>query len=257
MVVTLLSCDDQDTTPKTQVAKLDYYIDAFQQPGEDFQATTQVKYSYNASGLVEKYTVYSYDETSAAFKAQRYVTISWSGSQATQIKEFLQDATQPYITHQYEYDDSQLRKITELNSIGQFSSQASFSYVTPDSVAVNYSFSNGNSFVYGFRYQENNIVTDRTLRLSQTCSQGSYAYDEKRNPFNALGYTDFLLLNFSANNKLSENVNYMACAFPELIPLSYEYTYNESGFPSAAITNYKTSGPVAAKSKRTFFYKTN
>jgi hypothetical protein len=78
-----------------------------------------------------------------------------------------------------------------------------------------------------------------------------YTYDTKINPFNALGYLDYQLLNFSANNKLTENVNYVDCSFPALIPDTFSYQYNEQGYPTILTTTYKGS---QLKSERKFYY---
>ncbi len=58
--------------------------------------------------------------------------------------------------------------------------------------------------------------------------------------------SSYILFNLSFNNKLTENVNYVNCAFPSLIPESFEYEYNAEGYPTVATTTYKT-GNAAKK----------
>ncbi len=115
-----------------------------------------------------------------------------------------------------------------------------------------YTFSNGGSFEYEFNMSGGNVVTDKTTRGSQLCSDGQYTYDDGINPFKNLGYTDYLLTNLSANNKLSENTNYINCSFPSFIPESYSYEYDDRGYPTLITTFYKSRVDRYQKSKGNF-----
>jgi hypothetical protein len=133
-------------------------------------------------------------------------------------------------------------------------SEAIFSYDAQNSVKVSYTFSNGSSFEYEYFNGGGNIASDKTTKGSQLCSDGEYTYDQNVNPFNKLGYVDYLLTNVSANNKLTEKVNYVACAFPSLVPDSYLYEYDANGFPTVITTLYK-SGSTVPKARKELFYK--
>jgi hypothetical protein len=255
LILTISGCEDDTRLVETNTAKIDYYIDSFQQTGNIFVPQSRVKYDYDDAGHVKQYTVLSYDAQSGNYFTSQYFMLTWSGKQLSSIKGYLTNVVSPYIEYQYTFSGSQIAKISQLDGTGKNTAQASFEYISDDSVAVNYSFSNGNGFQYAFHRVKNNIISDKTTRSTQTCSEGVYAYDDKHNPFSGLGYVDFSLSNFSANNKLSENVNYKGCAFPELIPISYEYTYNAGGYPLTVITTYKSNGTASAKAKREFFYK--
>ena len=115
-------------------------------------------------------------------------------------------------------------------------------------------FSNGGSFEYEFHMSDGNVVTDKTTRGSQVCSDGQYTYDDHINPFKNLGYTDYLLTNLSANNKLSEDINHINCSFPSFIPESYSYEYDDRGYPTLITTFYK-SGSTVTRSQMEIFYK--
>lgn len=95
-------------------------------------------------------------------------------------------------------------------------------------------------------------MTDRTTRGLQLCGDGHYTYDNDINPFSNFGYTDYLLTNLSINNKLSENVNYINCAFPSFIPSSRSYAYNDSGYPTL-ITTFSTPARLFPEVKRKSF----
>ncbi|HEY5750375.1 MAG TPA: hypothetical protein VIU12_30125, partial [Chryseolinea sp.] len=105
-------------------------------------------------------------------------------------------------------------------------------------VNVNYSYSNGRAFSYAFDVSYKNIVSDKTTQ-GQICNTGNYAYDKNINPFRHLGYMDFNFENWPANNKVTEDVHYLACGFPSIIPVSHVCTYDSDGYPLTKITTYK------------------
>lgn len=252
MVVT--GCyNNEELAPST--TKLDYYTDTYELDGMDFQAQGKTQYTYNNSGQLEKSTFYSYNPTSKALEEQRSFVFSYANGHVDKIDGFLVNTTTPYIKYEYQYlPDARLSKIKEINSGAGTSSEATFSYPASDSVKVAYTFSNGGSFEYYVGYKGKNILHDKTTRGSELCSNGTYTYDEKVNPFSTLGYIDYLLFNLSTNNKLTENVSYISCSFPSFIPESYTYEYNSEGYPTKATTNYKPGGSNL-KSYRLFYYK--
>jgi hypothetical protein len=243
----------QDQVDK-KATQIDYYVDSFEN-GQGFTPQTKVVYDYLSSGLVNQYTVYSYNTTTKAMVPQRYFTFAYSGTQVSTVKGFLTDATSPYVAYAYEYlPNGNTSKITETNTASGVNSEASFSYTNDDSVTVSFVYSNGEGFAYGFNYANGNVRKDRTTKASQVCSEGEYTYDQHLNPFKNLGYIDYGLTTLSANNRLTEKVNYVGCAFPSLIPESYSYEYNAAGYPTTATTTYKSTS-ASLKSKREFFYK--
>ena len=83
------------------------------------------------------------------------------------------------------------------------------------------------------------IKSDKTTRGSTLCSQGTYDYDKGINPFSHLGYVDFLLRNYSINNRIAEQVDYIGCSFPSFIPEFTDYNYDGDGYPTTATKHYK------------------
>jgi hypothetical protein len=186
---------------------------------------------------------------------QRRFLFSYVDGQVDKIEGILTNSTSPYIEYFYQYDDSRVTKISEKNYSAGVNSEATFSYHSANVVSVDYQFSNGGSFKYEMTIDGNNILSDKTTRGTQLCSSGQYTYDQHPNPFNALGYVDYLLTNVSVNNKLTENVNYVSCAFPNLKPESFEYVYNDEGYPTEMTTTYVSDDDVAPKSTKRFFYR--
>ena len=102
-----------------------------------------------------------------------------------------------------------------------------------------YRNSNGTGFEYEFANQYGNMKNDKTTRGGELCSDGAFTSDKNINPLKHLGYVDYLMRNLSINNRLTESVNYVGCAFPSLVPESYSYVYDEDGYPLRATTNYR------------------
>jgi len=132
-------------------------------------------------------------------------------------------------------------KITEINlNSGITTTLLITTNETNNGASVAFTFSNGNSLLYEFDTRFKNIISDKTTKGSQLCNKGIYTFDKNINPFRHLGYLDFQFRNWYANNKLTENVDYVGCAFPTLIPVSYDYTYDQDGYPTQQITSYRS-----------------
>lgn len=248
----LSSCNEDDMPEKGH--RLDYYIESYEMSDPGFEPQLKIKYEYQKSGRIDKYYVLSYNPDNNAMEEQRSFVFSYTNDKVEQIKGYLPGENTAYIEYSYYYStDDKVSKITENNHSAGISSEANFTYAENGTIKVSYVFSNGGSFEYEFDYASGNILSDKTTRGSQLCSDGQYTYDQHHNPFKDLGYVDYLLTNLSTNNKITENVNYVACAFPTLVPESYTYEYNDKGYPISATTLYKSNGSIK-KSRKDFFY---
>jgi len=250
-IVMIFGCEKEEIS-KSAPLKLDYYIESYELPGLGFIPQLKVAYQYE-SGKLSKYTVFSYDPDLQSLVEQRHFDFSYVNDQVDKIKGYLTGVDNHYIEYSYQYlPDSRVLKITENNLGAGINSEANFSYDDPnESVEVVYSFSTGGSFKYKFFYQSENILSDMTTQGAQLCNAGAYTYDHQNNPFKDLGYVDYQLNYLSANNKLTEEVSYVGCSFPSLVPEYYTYEYNDQGYPTVA-TTFFSSG---AKSEKKFFYQ--
>ena len=253
LVCLILGCKEDDITPKE--VTLDYYEETYEIPDLEFQPQNKTEYDYDLAGRLTRSTFFSFDPNSKTMVEQRHFLFSYVNGNVDKIEGFLTNSTSPYIKHSYQYDEVRVIKITENNYSAGVDSEATFSYPSTSVINVSYQFSNGGSFDYEMIVEENNILKDKTTRGAQLCSNGEYTYDQHPSPFNALGYVDYLLTNVSVNNKLTEQINHLACSFPSLIPESYEYVYNSDGYPTEAVTTYASSDENAPKSTKRFFYK--
>lgn len=249
-----LSCQSEDPIT-VQEPKLDYYLESYDVPGLGFQPQLKVIYEYNSSDKLSKYNVLTYNPDLKSFVEQRHFDFIYTDNKVSKIIGATPDAIDPYLEYAYEYlRDGRVSKIRETNTNG-INSEATFEYDDlSQSTKVSYTFSNGGSYEYEFHLSSGNVVTDKTTRGSQLCSDGKYTYDDHVNPFRNLGYMDYLLTNLSTNNKLSESINHIGCSFPSFIPESYSHEYNELGYPTLITTFYK-SGSIIASSQKEIFYK--
>lgn len=254
VVIVLVACDEDEPPGPTEI-KLHHYTESFDIPELGFQPQLTVIYDYDDSGNLEKYTFFGYDPDSDTMVEHRSFVFSYLDRRVDKIEGFSANTSTPYIKYTYRYlQDSRVEKIIENNYAAGLDSEANFAYLPGDIIKVSYQYSNGASFEYEFDYGDGNILTDKTTRGPQLCSDGMYTYDQRKNPFRTLGYVDYVLLNLSANNKLTESVNYMACSFPSSIPESFEYEYDSNDFPTVSTTHYRPDGTVK-KSHKKFFYK--
>jgi hypothetical protein len=252
-LLTLSRCADEDTVPPTEI-RLEYYTESFDASGLGFEPQLKVTYEYNEDGTLHRYAVLSYDPDTHAMDELRYFLFSYSDQKVEHMNGYLPGATNPYVEYAYQYlPDNRVLNITENNHGAGVNSTATFAYLDNNNVKVSYVFSNGGFFEYEFDYATGNILADKTTRGSQLCSSGQYTYDGFKNPFNDLGYVDYLLTSLSVNNKLTEDIEYTGCSFPTLVPESYTYEYNDKGYPVTATTLYRSNGSVA-RSKKEFFY---
>jgi hypothetical protein len=252
----LVACEEDELPLAAGEQKLDYYLESYDIDGLGFDPQLKVAYEYNNNGRVSKYTLSSYNPDTGSLEDLRYFVFLYQNGQVDKISGYLPKKSIPYVVYTYAYlPDGNVSNIIEKNSDTGINSEAIFSYNQPgNSLKVAYTFSNGGSFEYEYFKDGGNINIDKTTKGSQLCSDGEYTYDQKVNPFNKLGYVDYLLTNVSANNKLTEKVNYVACAFPSLVPESYVYEYDANGYPTVVTTLYK-SGSITPKSRKELFYK--
>src|SRR5688572_22701180 len=256
MIFILAGCQDDECPIAAKDQKLDYYIESFDVDGLGFDPQMKVTYEYNSEGRVTQYTVFTYNPEVQSLQELNNFVFTYVNNRVDQIQGYFPDKDTPYVEYSYVYlADGSVSKISEKNTAAGVNSEANFSYDAADnSVKVAYTFSNGGSFDYEFFKEGGNVVSDKTTKGSQLCSDGEYTYDQHINPFNRLGYVDYSLTNVSANNKLTEDVNYVACAFPSLVPESYTYEYNDRGYPTIVTTLYKSGSP-STKARKELFYK--
>ncbi|GHN00783.1 hypothetical protein WSM22_22720 [Cytophagales bacterium WSM2-2] len=223
-------------------------------PNNTMPIHSRTEYEYNSFGKVERITFYeNYSNDSTSRIPSRYQVFTYLGPNGNLAKVTTYYAySQPEykaIEDTYEYGvDGNVLRITEANYAAAVTGIMSLSYdPTYTHATAAYRYSNGRGFDYEFNYLFKDIVSDKTTQGSELCNHADYTFDRNINPFKHLGYTSYLLFNdYSVNNRLTENPEYVGCAFPQLIPESYSYKYDNMGYPTEKITHYRGKTQVTA-----------
>lgn len=245
--------EDPNETPAKPI-RLERYIESFELDDVEFTPQLEVMYAYDSTGKLTGYTESGFNPDTGAPELQRYFVLSYAGTKVNRINGFQPGVEIPYEETTYDYlPDGRVSNIARIDRASGVNSDVSFAYAPNGVVRVTYTFSNGGSFLYEFDYTGDNVRSDKTTRGTQVCSNGEYTYDVHQNPFRNLGFIDYNLTNISMNNRLTEDVNYLNCAFPTLMPIAYEYEYNSDGYPKLAITHYDPKGAIK-ESRKEFFY---
>lgn len=226
-----------------------------------YQLQNRALFSYDQNNHLQAIRYEGYDVKNQQFVEDHTETFTFSDSVVTKIATTINGVLQKEDLYTY----GQQNKIVETlyNNNNLVWTQISTTDFSNGTVSASYNLSNGNAFSYHFTVTYKNMTSDASDRPGEHCADGTYTYDKNINPFRYLGYVDFNFLNWSANNRLTENVHYIACGFPTLIPVSYDYTYNSDGYPLERITTYRggtfdgegTSVILPNHSKTTFSYE--
>jgi hypothetical protein len=225
--------------------------------GITYQHESRTFYVYKADGRLDQIRYELFNTQTMQFEEFTVENFTYDGTRVSKIVGLQHGKYFKELNYTYGEQDKIVE--TNLNS-GITTTVVVANNEDTRSGSVGFTFSNGNSFRYDFNTSFNNIVSDQIIKSGQLCSKGIFAFDKQINPFKHLGYLDVQFRNWTNNNKLTEHVDYLACSFPTLIPLSYDYTYDSDGYPIEQITSYKSgfgdTDPVAPHhGKAEFFYE--
>lgn len=221
--------------------------------GFQYETESRTLYSYFSDGKLESIRREMYNPTTKQFDPMTKDIFVYEGSQLLKIITTMGNELYSDLSYTYGTENTISGTLYFNRDMKQ---TVKWKVDEGSSVLANYSFSNGQSFSYGFDILHKNIVSDETIKEGRVCNDGFYTYDKNINPFHHLGYVDFSLTNWSASNKLTENVTHRACSFPQLMPESYDYIYDNDGYPTQQITTYKRNngGSANGHMRTEFFY---
>jgi hypothetical protein len=237
-----------EVEPK-KLSAVSYYYEPT--PGAvDTQRKTEYSYDEqgNLNGVQEKF----FNSETLAFESQYYRTFEYENNRVKKMSRYWSsdNSLMEETTYQYNGSGYVTAMIFKSDQTGITSNVALTYDFTSGIVIATYSNSNGTGFSYQFTYETKNITTDKVTQNGSICEEGIYTYDKNINPYKNLGYVEYVLTNFSINNRLTESVDYK-CSFPSLVPVSFEYTYNDNGYPIKSTTNYQGG----AKANYTYEYQ--
>ena len=226
-----------------------------------YQPNLKDIYNYNSYGQLASIQHQIYNNLTSQFEETALETFTYEGLRVMKIVLTLPNGKvdREYL-YEYAVDYGRANKITQTNfTIGFVSTQVVEKDYTADhpKVLMNENFSNGHLLSYEFDVLLKNIVSDKTVNDNEICSTGVYAYDKNISPFHHLGFMDFDLRNWSANNRVSTNIDFIGCGYPSLVPLSHFCTYDQDGYPTQIITEYKSGSNSNSfgYTKTNFYYE--
>lgn len=194
------------------------------------------------NGRISRINYSTWVKLEARFVDQSHSEFIYEGNKVKRIVTYNAGEAAKYTETTYTYDAEGYASHIQHKSLesGGITTDVELSHLYGDRlVKAVYSLSNGTGFEYEFENKYGNMKSDKTTRGAQLCSLVNYTSDKNINPFKHLGYTDYLLRNYSVSNRLTEDAVYVGCAFPSRVAESYDYLYDQDGYPLRATTNYK------------------
>ncbi len=238
ILVLLIGCA-KNNDPVATRPLLKSYMTSFQNQSGGFRPGEKIEYYYSPAGTLVKEKQSEYDSEAKVFVHFSTSNYSYSQGKLISIDKIIEGSPDKIVTT-YEYANNQIVKIKVDDNVDM---EATIQYLAGNRVEILYSFSNGRFFTYHFTSNNDNKEFEQTLNeLQQVSSEITHQYDNKKNPFILLGYTDVFFSNSSVNNRIKTTSNYISDAFPQSVPVSYVYDYNSSDFPTQQITTYKSTG---------------
>jgi hypothetical protein len=235
--------------------KLAYTVSYQTPPGNTLVPDEKLVYHYNTNGKLERLMSYSFSSETSAFEIAGYYLFTWSGQSLAKLSRYNYPDNSLIREDTYQYGGSEvLVKITqEWGSIIEMSLNAD----EKGKIITTYRHSNGAIDEFEFLTTLKNLVLSKGYRPNEAllCNEGVYTYDRSINPFKHLGYIDFSLTHYSINNRLTEDINYIDCAFPEVWTESYSYEYDDQGYPTVKTTHYRNKKGIPFIAQTRYFYQ--
>ncbi|QGW27309.1 hypothetical protein [Phnomibacter ginsenosidimutans] len=221
-----------------------------------YQPESRKTYTYNASGKLVATHYYQKLPQYVDLQLQQIHEFEYQNGKLTQVRYF-NGQHQPYGYLKFTYANNGLVTHMEQKSYDQ-TTYAAVSYgvsTVGKTVNIDYLFSNGQALEYQFTLQNGNKIQEHGRGSTGAGEGGTFAYDGYINPYRLLGVQDIYLRYMSNNNLMAENKSYGG-GFPVFIPGTFQYSYDEKGYPVQLIKQYKNymSGAVAFHSKTQYSY---
>jgi hypothetical protein len=208
-------------------------------------------YAYDMNGRLSRMDRKTYNGELGSFVLSDYTVFEYENNRVAITKTFEAetDALIESTTYEYNSSGNVVRMVCE-NLETENTGSADLTYNSNGSVTVLYENSNDTGFTYQMNLLYKNVISETITSGGSLCQDAEFTYDQHINPFKHLGYVDFLFTNYSINNRLTSAMEYN-CSYPTLVPLSYDYAYDEKGYPTESITNFEGG----SQGRETFDYK--
>jgi hypothetical protein len=240
MAVVFIGCsNDDDVTPETPVPVLGPKLRSATTHllGKNgFRPGDKSEYTYDEYGRLSLREYSTYDIVSKNFNLISVTRFTYALNTLTTMDELI-SGVQRQITH-YSYTGGKLTKM--VHNSNDITTEVTIQYLPGDTVQAFYQHTNGRSFTYVFHAPEGNIRYEKTINDSHALSSiVTNEFDGHVNPYSLLGYTDILFSNLSKSNKTKTESAYYT-NYPNSVPTTYDYTYNDDGLPLVQTVVYKS-----------------
>jgi hypothetical protein len=204
-------------------------------------AESKTAYFYNQDKSLDKVVYYQKknDGTPFIVFADSY---SYTGSLIQNIRRKDDTGTDAESTVFVRNAEGEAQAITHSAKSGIITN-ASISYrPIPEGrdIQVKYQFSdNSNQVDYNMRFAGGNMIESAAAIGNGTSELGTYQYDTNVNPYALIHLEDLLFTHSSKNNMIAQFKQYNG-SYPTADVYSFEYTYDNFGYPTQLIRKYKS-----------------
>lgn len=250
----LSGCENNDLHEPEKPTRLKSVTTHFKNQAGEFKPSDKTVYKYDSKRTLSSKEYLIYDVLESKFTLFSTTTFTFKNNLSEKIVESI-TGTNLVKTTTFHYTNDVL---TSVHVDDEIDADITIEHPQVDKTEAVYTFSNGRWFTYRFSSLSNNIVKEQTFDESNNlASEVTHEYDNGINPYNLLGYTDALFRNYSGHNKTKTESEYYAIGFPQSVPVSYEYIYNDKNLPLEQIITYKSypNGDAASQMKVVFEYE--
>lgn len=257
LFVILISACQKNSDPipvRNETLKLASTTTSYLRNGQ-YELDSKSVYAYTVSGNIQTQSYYTYNAATSAFELNSVSSFEYVNNKVSRITMIKSGETQT-TSKTFKYTEGRLSNIF-IDETG-VDTEVLVIYQPDNSVQAIYNSSNGRYFTYIFSTVNQNVTVEEIYgENGELKSKVTHTYDDKKNPYSLEGYTDAFFLNYSANNKTATTSDYMGGSYPQIVPDTYEYIYNDLGFPTQQITRFKSynTGTDNSVRKVEFEYK--
>jgi hypothetical protein len=222
-----------------------------------YRPDAKVIYSYGANGDLDKVEYYQKLPQFADLQLVYKDFYQYTGNNVTKIERFEGDGDKVGFT-EFTYNP-QGTKVTNINQKSydqQTGAAVEYSFPPGQAqIVIDYLYSNGNSMEYKMKIVGGNKVEDVAVSSRGGGESGRYKYDFNINPYAHMNMPNIFLSNLSRNN-LTDQVKSYSGSYPVSEPGSFQYTYDDDGYPVQLIKSYRgyQSQDLLYKTKTVYTY---
>ena len=219
-------------------------------------AESKNNYFYNVAGELSRIEYWLKKQDNTPYLAMTDV-FEYTNGKAVRIvrKNEENQSTMTVTSFGYDYTG----KITSIvQDDGGFKTNASVEYYTylKPQIKIHYNYPDRTfDMNYYMSFTGRNMTESSSATSHNNTEQGRYSYDFNINPYAHMKWLNLFLSNSSINNVTSQQKQYSG-SYPTADPYSFNYTYDNDGYPTQVIKNFKSpvTGNYLFSTKTVFVY---